>query len=51
VTSKNRWLSGALSIIIATQLCFGIYFIIGIARRPCKFLSRLFVRMRTHIGL
>ena len=51
VTNRNKWLGGALTIIVATQLCFGIYFTIGVARGPCKFLSRLFVRMQTHIGL
>ena len=50
VTGRNKLLGGALSVIIVMQLCFGTYYTIGAVRNPCKFLSYLFIRMRTHCG-
>ena len=39
VTGKNKWAGGSLSIVIATQLAFGIYSIASAVTSPGKFID------------
>jgi len=49
--TKSRLLGCTLSVLIATQLGFGIYFIYRSAVNPRKLLISSFVRARTYICL
>lgn len=42
MTGKRKLLGGALCVLIAAQLCFGIYFIVLNGSSPCEFFDRLF---------
>jgi len=48
VTNKNKLLGGTLALLIATQLCFGIFSVVWVALRPREFPDRLFVRVQTY---
>ena len=51
MTKRNKWLSGGLSVVLFTQFCYGIYFIVVAAHGPCKFLSRLLFRTQTDMAI
>lgn len=48
VTRRNKLLSGTLSLLIAAQLCFGIYFTVMYSMAPCELLNRSFICVWSH---
>ena len=48
VTKGNKLLTGALCVLIAAQLCFGVFSLIRAVMGSCELLDRFFVRVWTH---
>ena len=45
ITGKNKLIGGALALVVAAELCSGIFSTIWIGLGPCEFLSSFSVRV------